>query len=276
MRDTNRKRPLGAAGGGEGPYRHPPPPPGRGQPYPHPHHQQQHPPPSSGFLNMSSRLGAGLNHGGGSDGRPEPQSMITSWPPPQQDGWGDNGYAQPPPQQPEGGRGGFVNPRVMKKFVPPVKGSNGGGGMNGGPSGIRGMVNRAFKGPTGNQQQQQGPGGAGGSEEEELPEELKGCDPKLVESVMNDIIDKGDPITFEDIAGLAFAKKTIMELICWPMARPDLFTGLRALPRGLLLFGYVRVSSGFVCVSGMHEAGNQLPTYPLPSLHAGRPARARP
>jgi SpoVK/Ycf46/Vps4 family AAA+-type ATPase len=58
----------------------------------------------------------------------------------------------------------------------------------------------------------------------ELPERLKGCDPVLVERIENDIIDRGDPITFEDIAGLAFAKKCVMELVCWPMARPDIFT----------------------------------------------------
>jgi len=28
-----------------------------------------------------------------------------------------------------------------------------------------------------------------------------------------------------------------MELVCWPMKRPDLFTGLRRGPNGLLLFG---------------------------------------
>ena len=28
-----------------------------------------------------------------------------------------------------------------------------------------------------------------------------------------------------------------MEVIIWPMQRPDLFTGLRSVPRGLLLFG---------------------------------------
>ena len=28
-----------------------------------------------------------------------------------------------------------------------------------------------------------------------------------------------------------------MEAVIWPMQRPDLFTGLRSVPRGLLLFG---------------------------------------
>lgn len=38
-------------------------------------------------------------------------------------------------------------------------------------------------------------------------------------------------------AGLAHAKQCVMEAVIWPMQRPDLFTGLRSVPRGLLLFG---------------------------------------
>jgi hypothetical protein len=40
-----------------------------------------------------------------------------------------------------------------------------------------------------------------------MPEKLKGCDPVLVERIENEIIDRGEQVTFGDIAGLAFAKK---------------------------------------------------------------------
>lgn len=40
-----------------------------------------------------------------------------------------------------------------------------------------------------------------------------------------------------DIAGLSYAKKTIQEAVVWPILRPDIFTGLRRPPRGILLFG---------------------------------------
>eukprot|EP00549_Striatella_unipunctata_P023092 CAMPEP_0118678308 /NCGR_PEP_ID=MMETSP0800-20121206/3142_1 /TAXON_ID=210618 ORGANISM="Striatella unipunctata, Strain CCMP2910" /NCGR_SAMPLE_ID=MMETSP0800 /ASSEMBLY_ACC=CAM_ASM_000638 /LENGTH=340 /DNA_ID=CAMNT_0006574141 /DNA_START=84 /DNA_END=1106 /DNA_ORIENTATION=- len=76
--------------------------------------------------------------------------------------------------------------------------------------------------------------------DDELPEELKGLDKELVEKIMNEIMDiSGEQhrITFDHIAGLADAKQTVMELVCWPMKRPDLFTGLRRGPNGLLLFG---------------------------------------
>lgn len=74
-------------------------------------------------------------------------------------------------------------------------------------------------------------------EEDELPEELKRFGKELVEKIENEIMDSGDPVTFEDIAGLADAKQTVQEVVCWPMKRPDLFTGLRRAPNGLLLYG---------------------------------------
>lgn len=69
-------------------------------------------------------------------------------------------------------------------------------------------------------------------EEEELDPRLNGCDPKLIERIELEIVDRGDSIGFDDIAGLEFAKQCVTELILYPMKRPDLFTGLRKLPKG--------------------------------------------
>lgn len=33
-------------------------------------------------------------------------------------------------------------------------------------------------------------------------------------------MDQGQPLTWDDIAGLEFAKKTIQEIVVWPMLRP--------------------------------------------------------
>ncbi|CAB9526910.1 Fidgetin-like protein 1 [Seminavis robusta] len=74
-------------------------------------------------------------------------------------------------------------------------------------------------------------------DDEELPEELKRFGKDLVDKIESEIMDNGEPITFHDIAGLEDAKATIQEIVCWPMLRPDLFTGLRRTPNGLLLFG---------------------------------------
>ena len=74
-------------------------------------------------------------------------------------------------------------------------------------------------------------------DDDDLPEELKRYGKKMVEQIQNEIMHTGDPVTFDDIAGLEDAKETIQEIVCWPMKRPDLFTGLRRTPNGLLLFG---------------------------------------
>ncbi|KAK3091009.1 hypothetical protein FSP39_016432 [Pinctada imbricata] len=81
-------------------------------------------------------------------------------------------------------------------------------------------------------------GGSGsGAGDEPVDERLKGIEPKMIELIMNEIMDHGPQMSWDDIAGLEFAKKTIKEIVVWPMLRPDIFTGLRGPPKGLLLFG---------------------------------------
>lgn len=70
-----------------------------------------------------------------------------------------------------------------------------------------------------------------------LPERLKDCDPELVQRIEHEIMERGETVTFEDVAGLDAAKAAIVEMVIWPMKRPELFRGLRAVPRGMLLFG---------------------------------------
>ncbi|NXA40451.1 FIGL1 protein, partial [Eudromia elegans] len=77
------------------------------------------------------------------------------------------------------------------------------------------------------------------SEEPALPvdERLKNIEPRMVELIMHEIVDHGPPVSWDDIAGVDFAKATIQEIVVWPMLRPDIFTGLRGPPKGILLFG---------------------------------------
>ena len=44
---------------------------------------------------------------------------------------------------------------------------------------------------------------------ENLDPRLKNIDPKMVELIEGEIMDQGSPVTWDDIAGLSFAKKTI-------------------------------------------------------------------
>lgn len=74
-------------------------------------------------------------------------------------------------------------------------------------------------------------------EEGKLPGRLAGCEPALLEMIMHDMLDSSPHVRWDDIAGLEFAKKNVIEIVVWPMLRPDLFKGLRGPPKGMLLFG---------------------------------------
>lgn len=73
-----------------------------------------------------------------------------------------------------------------------------------------------------------------------LDEEIlknKNIDPKMAEMIENEIVDHQQIVTWDDVAGLENAKSCIKEVIIWPMQHPELFTGLRKPPKGILLFG---------------------------------------
>ncbi|XP_055920287.1 fidgetin-like protein 1 [Eupeodes corollae] len=81
------------------------------------------------------------------------------------------------------------------------------------------------------------PDGVDAANTEPTDERLRNIDPKMIELISNEIMHKFKPIDWNDIAGLDYAKSTIKEAVVWPMLRPDIFTGLRRPPRGILLFG---------------------------------------
>ncbi|XP_063428259.1 spastin-like isoform X2 [Mytilus trossulus] len=66
---------------------------------------------------------------------------------------------------------------------------------------------------------------------------LKNVDKKLAETILGEIIDTGPHVDFKDIAGQEASKQALHEIVILPALRPELFTGLRAPARGLLLFG---------------------------------------
>lgn len=59
----------------------------------------------------------------------------------------------------------------------------------------------------------------------------------LKSKILAEIVDSKPGIKFADVIGLDQAKQILKEIIVLPSLRPDLFTGLRSPPRGLLLFG---------------------------------------
>ncbi|EDV32167.1 uncharacterized protein Dana_GF15688 [Drosophila ananassae] len=70
-----------------------------------------------------------------------------------------------------------------------------------------------------------------------IPSSLAHLDAKMVEQILGESIHNFKPVAWEDIAGLESAKSTFLEAIIMPLRRPDLFTGVRCPPRGVLLFG---------------------------------------
>ncbi|KAG1703126.1 hypothetical protein DVH05_008038 [Phytophthora capsici] len=56
-------------------------------------------------------------------------------------------------------------------------------------------------------------------------------------TILDEVLDRSPGVYWTDIAGLGVAKQILQEAVILPTLRPDLFTGLRAPPRGVLLFG---------------------------------------
>ncbi|KAM7509250.1 hypothetical protein LguiA_019703 [Lonicera macranthoides] len=139
------------------------------------------------------------------------------------------------PQSDNNGRGyglksyGYSRRGVRGNFVPPIR-SNGGntGNMT---SRIAGKGDDALDDSTKKCMEMLcGPDG-------ELPERLRNLEPRLIEHVSNEIMDRDPNVRWGDIAGLEHAKKCVTEMVIWPLLRPDIFKGCRSPGRGLLLFG---------------------------------------
>ena len=62
-------------------------------------------------------------------------------------------------------------------------------------------------------------------------------DEKLEQMIMNEIVDNGEEVKFDDVAGIKDVMKAISDMVINPLKRPDLYVGLRACPKALLLFG---------------------------------------
>ncbi|KAJ2742624.1 Fidgetin-like protein 1 [Coemansia sp. BCRC 34301] len=72
---------------------------------------------------------------------------------------------------------------------------------------------------------------------EPLDDRLKNIDPRMIEMIENEILTSSQAVSWDDIAGLNQAKRAVHMAVIYPLLRPELFQGIRAPPKGLLLFG---------------------------------------
>lgn len=68
-------------------------------------------------------------------------------------------------------------------------------------------------------------------------ERLKNIDKKIAERILNEVVHQKQDTKWDDIAGLENVKQAINEIVVYPMQNPELFQGLLAPAKGLLLFG---------------------------------------
>ncbi|XP_071707031.1 ATPase family AAA domain-containing protein FIGL1-like isoform X2 [Rutidosis leptorrhynchoides] len=163
------------------------------------------------FVTARTKLEMDVRQKRGLTGSPNPSVS------PQSDG-GNRGY----------GVKSYGSRRGLRGFVPPIK-SNGNNTGN--------VMSRATKGDDTLDDSTKrcmdmlcGPDG-------ELPEKLRNLEPRLIEHISNEIMDRDPNVRWDDIAGLHHAKKCVTEMVIWPLLRPDIFKGCRSPGRGLLLFG---------------------------------------
>ena len=61
---------------------------------------------------------------------------------------------------------------------------------------------------------------------------------ELYNKILSEVIsNNSEKVSFEDVIGLENVKQALFESVILPAQRPDIFTGVRAPPRGILLFG---------------------------------------
>mmetsp|Transcript_3390 Transcript_3390/g.4199 ORF Transcript_3390/g.4199 Transcript_3390/m.4199 type:complete len:402 (+) Transcript_3390:382-1587(+) len=59
----------------------------------------------------------------------------------------------------------------------------------------------------------------------------------LEQRILDELMEDASSVSWSDIVGLEYAKQTLQEAVILPNLHPELFSGLRSPPKGVLLFG---------------------------------------
>lgn len=80
--------------------------------------------------------------------------------------------------------------------------------------------------------------------------EIADIDPAVAELIVKNI-----DVGFKDIVGMTEVKAVLEEAVIRPRQRPDLYQGIRAPPRGILLYGPPGNGKTFICKALARESG---------------------
>ena len=97
----------------------------------------------------------------------------------------------------------------------------------------------------------------GGKADEARKEILRGLDRQMQEAILNNVVEDGNgrsSVSWEDIGGLEEVKRSLYEAVIMPSLNPGLFSGLRAPPKGMLLFGPPGNGKTMIAKAVAHES----------------------
>ena len=139
-------------------------------------------------------------------------------------------------------KGGNPKPGYLKRGGGGAGGAKGArGARGGGRDDARGGGGGGGRGGGGRDDR----GGGRGDRKPGVPRQGKGKEEKkndgglgdMEERIRNEMMARDPGVQWDMVAGLAGAKRILQEAVIYPMQRPDIFTGLRAPPKGVLLYG---------------------------------------